>query len=202
MAQTEFRSSSLVFGGFTFRPADGLEIPRVLSIRRTIYEKELGASGIDEFDAVAHHLIATTPGNDIASACRIITRDPYPLEIESFLSLDQVFSAHDKVAQIGGFWVQPDYRRVTAGQLLQIGMLKFVLQFCRSISLTQLILRTHVDGVRRLYGRIGFKERSALHFVHPTWGPVFVMTLDLKQLISDIAQNKDPVLRRLSLDDS
>lgn len=168
-----------VFRGIRFKLADSRERARAVAMRRVIYAAELGSQGVDAFDQVADHLIALDAGGEIISALRIIGPAVRPLEIEGYVQLSRFIDPGRVPAQIGGFWVRPDQRRVSRTSMIHLGMLQFASKFLLDLRVTDVTAYT-VPKLRVFYGRAGFRSGDPETFTHPIWGRVCLLHLDLR----------------------
>jgi len=169
------------FHEFHFSLARGGDRAEAIEHRRRIYTDELGYHGVDAFDAVAQHIVARSVDGEMVGASRLLGPETRPLEIEQHLDLTDVVLPDSRPAQIGGLWVRPEVRSMRSGYMLPLALLRCLVQIAERHSVTDLVLRTHVTSVKSLYLRAGFVEQPRAEFFHPSWGTVFVMTLDLRR---------------------
>lgn len=172
------KASPDILAGLTFKVATEGERAEALERRGRIYDSELGACGVDEFDTGAVHLVALDAQERIVSALRIITQRP--LEIEKYVDVRRIANSNHPLAQIGGFWVDKEWRIVRHQRLVQLGMLKSALMFGRSIGVGEFVMYTYAR-LTNLY-RAAYFEPVDLRFQHPIWGGVEVMRLNLIRL--------------------
>lgn len=187
------RISNELFSHLFFRLAEGPVRDECISLRASIYSSELGHHGADEFDAQSRHVVATTAEGEIVGACRMIGPEIRPLEIEGFVDLDSLLGPKSVPAQIGGLWIAPTSRRVRTGQLLPLALMRCLLHLAQGLGVTDIVLRTHVDQVKPLYSRAGFREQPELAFKHPKWGAVYVMSMNLGTLEESARRTRDPI---------
>lgn len=191
MAETDTPHARLAF-----KLADTRERDVALAYRAEIYQRELGGHGVDAFDEVAHHLIVVDPAGQILSALRVIPPSVRPLEIESYVQLSRFIEAERVPAQIGGFWIRPDQRRITSKSLLHLRMMKFALEFSQTLGVTDFASYT-VRQLKTFYGRVGFRPGQPETFVHPGWGEVCLLHLDILALDRLVADGSFSWLARL-----
>ncbi|MBI4515141.1 MAG: GNAT family N-acetyltransferase [Deltaproteobacteria bacterium] len=189
-----------LLAGLTFKVAEGPEIARALELRRQIYESELGHHGIDAFDERAHQLVAVDSTDEIVAAARILAPDQRPFEIERFVDLSRFIPTGRSPAQVGGFWIRPEDRRVRGKGFLPLGMLKLAYAFARKNGITDLVMRTHIQQLRGFYTRALFRPLDHMSFVHPDWGRVYVMHLDLTDLEACHSHSREAIARFLAAD--
>ena len=186
----------------TFRIASAAERAEAVRLRSQIYKEELGHHGVDEFDDKADHLIAVDSLGEIIAAIRILGPEQRPLEIEKFVDLRRIIGRNRRVAQIGGFWIRAVDRRVQSRSFLPLWMLKVSFTFARKRGITDFVMRTHLEELRRFYERGFFRLVEELGFNHPNWGLVYVMHLDLESIETHHRESKDPIARFLLSDDA
>lgn len=188
---------SRIFKGLTFKVADDNERVQALRRRSEIYELELGHHGTDEFDATAAHLVAINESGLVVSAMRVILQRP--LEIERHLDLSAIVEQNKRVSQIGGFWVEDQWRVVEQHRFLQIGMLKLAYMFGGANDIGQFVMYTYPRLVQ--FYRGAFFEDLCRRFAHPAWGDVSVLRLDLCGLAERCRASTTAVARLLTLED-
>lgn len=187
-------SWSRIFSGLTFKVASADERLEALQRRSGIYQLELGHHGLDEFDDAASHLVAVDAEGRVVSAVRVVVQRP--LEIERYLDLKPVVGEDTNVAQIGGFWVDDAWRVVKHTRFLQVGMLKLAFMFGQSNGIAEFVMYTYAR-LTPLY-RAAFFEDLKLGFVHPAWGEVTTLRMDLLGLAERSASSASAIARLLS----
>lgn len=189
-----------LFGNLTFKVASGYERDEAIRLRGIVYESELGHHGVDEFDEHAHQLVAVDPHGAIVAAIRILGPEQRPFEIERFVDLSRLLAIDRIAAQVGGFWVRAEDRRVQGQSFLPLGMLKLSFEFAKKHHITDFVMRTHIEELKRFYERGFFRVVDDLAFEHPKWGHVYVMHLNLQHVQAKHKESQDPIARFLLSD--
>lgn len=161
--------------------AGSAELVEALRLRAAIYSEELGFHGVDFADRTALHIVALRD-EELVGALRLIGPSPLPLEIEQYTRPE---AATSRTMQIGGFWIGKNYRRVTGSNIGLFNAFGTAISRCaRRLGVCSILLRTHIPEVEPLYRAAGFRRVPTLDFVHPMWGPVYAMRL---QVVSEEA---------------
>lgn len=184
-----------LFEGLTFKLADDGERERALDLRRRIYTAELGDPGIDRFDTVAAHLIATDAQGIVVSTLRVVGPQERPFDLERFVPLDPILTDESRPAEVSRFCVEPNHRAIHRGQLVHLGMLKLLYEFARQQGITDL-LTLGLPDLETLY-KIAFFIPMNVMIEHPTWGHVRVMHFNMAKTRSENKTSRHPIARLL-----
>lgn len=166
------------FEGLTFKVASSAETLRALELRDQIYARELGHVPQDGLDEVADHLVAIERGGDVVAAFRIVGPQYRPFEFERVIALKGIICADSVPAMIGRLWVRKDYRRISRSSVVHLGLLRLAYGFALARSITDFFLFTF-DHLVPFYRRAHF-HHLPVPYVHPHWGAMQVMHLDLR----------------------
>jgi len=185
--------------GLTFKVADVLERDRAFELRGRVYREELGHDGLDGFDEHAHHLIAIDRDGKLLAALRIVGPDQRPFDMERLVTLADFLPGDRVPGELSRFCVDPAFRRVERGSFVHLGMFKLAHSFARKHGLTDFVTLA-LPHLRNGY-RVGFFRSVGPDLIHPTWGPVSLMHLDLIDLKQRYGRSSRPMARLLFEDD-
>ncbi len=158
--------------------ADSRERVKVVQFRNLLYRDAFGHHGIDMHDRHCVHFLASSGGN-IVAALRLVGPTPVPLEIEQFVNLRPSFGPGVRVMQVGGFWLAPDYRKVTKATVrAAVDLLDKAVQFATRLDVAVLVLRT-TELLSKWYVSLGFQRAPSLDYDDPAYGAVFTMCRSL-----------------------
>ncbi len=192
--------ANLLFQGLIFKVASGEDKLRACELQHAVYSVDLGHVPNDAFEEGALYLIACAETtNEVVATFRLVGPDQRPFDLERVVDLDALIGANRMPALVGRLCVRPDYRRIRRGTFLQIGMLKLAYSFALKNGITDLVMYTY-PRLRNFYRTALFRPLDC-NFVHPDWGMVEVMHLDLLNLRDRYAESSDPVASLLLASD-
>lgn len=159
----------------TCKIADTREREQLLERRALLYWKEFGAPGVDVYDRSAIH-VACTRNGIVLAALRLVGPTPLPLEVEAFQKFGTHVPGQGRLMQIGGFWLDPAYLRVSTASLqLAETLFNRALSVAYALGAAGLILRTSELARAKWYAAVGFKRLEWLDYYDPVWGQVYTM---------------------------
>ena len=173
------RSGNLL-GNFTFTVAKHELRSEAMALRSELYREALADTGLDEYDVVAHQLIAIAETGEVAAALRVVLSEHRPFDFEKRLPFKCLVPADRAVAEVSRFCVHPRYREMTRNQFVHLGMLKLLISFCRHYDIDY-VVSLALPHLVSLYQLACFEPYDA-QLVHPVWGAVQPITLDLAGL--------------------
>jgi hypothetical protein len=100
--------------------------------------------------------------------------------VESFVAISSIQDFTTRVvAEISRFVIHPELRLIRINQFVHLGMLKLLYEYAGRVGLTDLFALSlpHLD---RLYEMAMFR-RVGQSAIHPTWGTVQAMHLNLEE---------------------
>jgi len=159
--------------------ARGGLLAAALEFRRQIFEKEQGTPGWDDFDDRAGHLVACEAGNVVAAA-RIVGPGQRPFSLEQYFDLTIHLPTAANVGEIGRYCVREDWRGISKGTLLHLGMMKLAVSYAKNERLRGLICSVQ-PNLQSFYRRMHFHPIGQT-FDHPFFGHTTVMWLDIESL--------------------
>jgi N-acyl-L-homoserine lactone synthetase len=184
-----------LFEGFTFKVASAREQAQALSLRRELYLEEFREDGLDDLDAIAHHLVALNPEQRVVGALRLIDETHRPFDLEHHVDLPHLGPGRIP-AEVGRFCVSKDYRRVRSGQFVHLGMFKLLYAFADQHRITD-IFTLGLPELRSIY-RFTFFRDTQVVCDHPIGNRlVQLMHLDLVDVKTRYADSRHPIARLL-----
>lgn len=191
--------SNRAFAGLVFKTARSRERELAIEMRREIYARDWPHISddlvVDALDGHACHLIALTEDRGcLVAAARLVPPHCRPFDVEAYVRLDSITPRPSTTAEIGRLCVRHEWRAIRL-PFINLGLLKLALAAARRFGITDFVL-TALPNLRNLY-RLGYFEPAGLSFIHPTWGPVHVMRLDLLAVQERLAASSEPTARLL-----
>ena len=187
-----------MFEGLTFRMATEAELPTVLDLRQSVYSEDLGHVPVDCLDDRSHHLVATDGIGRVVAAARIVGPDLRPFDFEAQIDLSRYIGPDRIPALLGRLCVRRDYRSVSYGTFVHIGLLKLALMFAQQHGVTDFFLYAF-DYLVNFYRGALFYPLNVRIQIEPA-GSMHLMHLDIPALLRSSAQSR-PRLLSLLLDD-
>jgi hypothetical protein len=149
----------------------GGDAQEALGIRHRVYGEEFGfdvgaASGPDEIDARAHHLVAKTATGEAVASLRFLDASARPFEIERFLDIDAHLAPGCRPAEITRLCILAPYRRITHASFVHLALLRSVLELAQRLDTTHIVAWTR-DELMPFYKYILFDAYDDVTFTHP-----------------------------------
>lgn len=164
---------------FIVKVADSRELVQSLQMREISYREFFHQGGGDLHDSNAVQFVVCS-GNEVVAGARMIGPTPVPLEIPVVLHLSPEGRARPAIAQLGGLWLHPRYRRVTvATAAICRKLFHKVYETGRRLGASGFILRTSERRMTKWYGALGFVPVPEWDYHDPVWGKVFTMFMPL-----------------------
>lgn len=170
-------ASLKLLGALRFKIATASEIPAALALRSRIYSKERGAEGIDSWDDVALHLVALDCAGTVVGTVRLIEAQYRPFDLENFFNIDRLSPPILHAAEISRFAVSPSARRLAAGQMIHLGLLKLLFDLSEAHQYSDLV-SMGLPHLLPLY-RAAYFTVTDQSVEHPIWGMAHLMRLNL-----------------------
>lgn len=153
-----------------------------LDFRSSVFDKEQGTEGLDEFDQHAAQLVACEEGQIVAAA-RFVDPEQRPFGLERYFDLCAHVGQRERIGELSRYCLREDWREITRGTFLHLGMLKLALEYSRSHRVTSIVGSVQ-PRFRPLYRRVHFRPIGQT-FQHPVFGDTTIMLLDLANMWSD-----------------
>jgi hypothetical protein len=139
--------------------------------------REFGHVPRDRFDDEASILCALGTDNQFVAALRVVLPERRPFDFEDNVDLEQVLGQDCRPALIGRFCVHPDYRIASKSLTLQAHLMRMTYWFARQKNVSDIIMYSYANLV--MYYRGLFFRHLEVNFVHPSWGTVVLMGLNI-----------------------
>lgn len=182
-----------VLVGYRFQVARGAERERALAFQSEIYARELPHVPGDEAGAIL--LVATDADGAIVASFRLLPPEVRPFDFESLVDVSDLLAPSTRAALVGRLCVRPDHREIRRGMFLHTSLLKLTQLYLVAHGITDLFLYTF-DHLLSFY-RVAFFRNLERPFVHPEWGRIHLMHLDVAALAARVAESKAPMARLL-----
>jgi predicted GNAT family N-acyltransferase len=184
-----------VFDDLIFKVANERERVLALALRQSVLEDEQRPDGFDRLDEISQHLIASNQRGEVVAALRWLGEEHRPYDFERYLDPETFLGPHRGLAFIGRLCVRKDYRLVRRAAFLQMGMLKLTYDFAVKREVSDIFMYTFAH-LLRFYRGIFFIPLE-ISFVHPLWGPVHLMHLNITSLPDRCSGTRSSLARLL-----
>jgi len=169
-----------LFEGLTFKVAKGVDRLRAVGLLRDVYLEAYGHVPNDGLDERAHFLVVSLADGQLAATARVLGPEQRPFDIESSAPLSRFIPGDRCIAEIGRLCIRKDHRSVRKNTFIQFGMLKLAYAFACKQGITDFVMYTYPELIDFYRGALF--ELVDVTFMHPDWGEVHVMRLDLLSL--------------------
>jgi len=152
-----------------------------LDVIAATYQADLGHVPVDRFDHRARFLVALAPDGGVVGALRYLPPSAWPFDLGEFVDISSLLPADRVAGMLGRMSVRRGYRRVSSGNLIQMGLFRLACGVALSDGVSDLLIYSF-DELARVYQSLGFL-RQPLAFFHPVAKRrMSVLSLDLRRM--------------------
>ncbi len=171
-----------------------VERQAAVQLQEEVYSEEYGEVPPTDDDARAVFLVARDRGGELVATLRVILPESRPFGFEHHVSLDTLLGAGRRPAELGRWCVHREHRIVTSSSGLHLGLMKLAYYFAIHNDISDYVMYAYEDLVR-FYRGLYFEDSGG--FVHPYWGSVRLMRLDVRALAARLTRSQTRVARFL-----
>jgi GNAT superfamily N-acetyltransferase len=164
--------------GVSFHVARPGQSSGVRQFQEEVYLREFGHVPHDDFDRTAHILCAADSADRYVAALRVVLPEERPFDLEESVDLEALLGRGCRPALLGRLCVRRDYRMASTSIRLHAYLMSFTYAFARARGVTDLLLYTYKS--LETYYRGLFFNRLDVQFVHPIWGSVCLMGINIE----------------------